>query len=97
MAKRARRIISHHGSDCPNEPHNFREHRCLILTRIDRPGKPSEAWVSGDCAETLPMRCKDYEGARSERLYRKRHTFDATKTTYYGGGFWDRVELKPIE
>ena len=95
--KRARRIISHHGSDCPDGPHNFREHRCLILTRIDRPGQKSEAWVSGDCAETLPMRCKDYEGAQSERLYRKRHTFDSTKTTYYGGGFWERVELKPIE
>jgi hypothetical protein len=53
MAKTARRVISHHESDCPNGPHNFRDHRCLILTRIDRRGEPSRAWVSGDCQETI--------------------------------------------
>lgn len=103
--KRARRVISHHGSDCPDGPHNFRQHRCIILTRIDRPGHPSEAWVSGDCAETMPMRSKIEpawpgdprppveEWPRSERLYRHRHTFDATKPTFYGGGFWERVSI----
>ncbi len=95
--KRCRRVISHHGSDCPEGPHNFREHRCLILTRIDRPGQKSEAWVSGDCAETMPLRCKDYEGAIGERLYRKRHTFDPRLPTWYGGGFWERVAIGPAE
>lgn len=105
--KRARRVISHHGSDCPDGPHNVREHRCLILTRIDRPGQLSEAWVSGDCAETMPMRAKieapwwdpDRVEAwpKSERIYRKRHRFAAHLPTYYGGGFWERVQLGPVE
>ena len=92
--KRARRIISHHGSDCPDGPHPFKRSRCLILTRIDRPGQLSVAWISGDCAETMPMRAKA-PGSTSERLYRKRHTFAADLPTYYGGGFWERVCLPP--
>jgi hypothetical protein len=38
----------------------------------------------------------DPEATRSERLYRKRHTFDASLPTWYGGGFWERVELGPL-
>lgn len=80
--KRARRVISHHGSDCPDGPHPFRWNRCVILTRIDRPGQQSEAWASGDRSES--------------NVFRKhRHTFDASKPVHYGGGFWQRVEIKP--
>jgi len=92
--KRARRVLSHHGSDCPDGPHPFKSNRCIILTRIDRPDGTSEAWCSGDCAETMPARLKT--GPRkSERLYRQRHTFDAKLPTFYGGGFWERVTLGP--
>lgn len=96
--KRARRTISHHGSDCPSGPHKVREARCIILTRIDRPGQRSEAWVSGDCAETMPRhatidRSPEYH---SERLYRKRHTFAPELSTHYGGGFWEYVEIGPM-
>lgn len=102
MSKRARRMISHHGSDCPDGPHPFKSNRCLILTRIDypdQPGRKSVAWVSGDCAETMPRhatidRSSEYH---SERMYRKRHTFDPKLPTWYGGGFWDRVEIGPKE
>jgi len=95
--KRARRVISHHGSDCPEGPHPFKHSRCLILTRIDRKDGTSEAWVSGDCAETLPRRVKlDYNPrAESERLYRKRHSFKGDLPVWYGGGFWERVEIGP--
>lgn len=58
MAKHCRRVISHHGSDCPTGPHNLRTHRCMILTRIDRPGERSRAWVSGDCAESMPQHAR---------------------------------------
>jgi len=95
--KHCRRVISHHGSDCPDGPHNFRESRCIILTRIDRPGQLSEGWASGDCAETMPMRAKDYDGARSERLQRYRHTFRAELPLHYGGGFWERVTLPALQ
>ena len=94
--KRSRRVLSHHGSDCPDGPHKFRESRCVILTRIDRPGQLSEGWVSGDYAETMPMRLKA-PGSTSERLYRKRHTFAAHLPTYYGGGFWEQVCLQALE
>lgn len=98
MAKHARRVISHHGSDCPDGPHNLRTSRCLILTRIDRPGERSRAWVSGDCAETMPRhatieRSPDYH---SERIQRKDHTFDPSLPTWYGGGFWQRVQIDPL-
>jgi hypothetical protein len=36
------------------------------------------------------------EDFRSERMYKHRHTFDRTKPVYYGGGFWERVELLPV-
>lgn len=94
--KRARRVLSHHGSDCPLGPHNIRENRCLILTRIDRPDGTSEGWVSGDYQETMPMRAKD-PGSQSERVYRKRHTFSADKPLYYGGAFWERVVIPAPE
>jgi len=69
----------------------------VILTRVDyADGRKSEAWVSGDYAETMPMRWKHYAGARSERLYRKRHAFDPKLPTWYGGGFWERVEIRPL-
>lgn len=82
--KRARRVISHHGSDCNDGPHNFRTSRCVILTRIDRPGQPSRAWASGDCAESRAYKRHD-------------HTFDAKLPTHYGGGFWQYVEIPPLE
>ena len=78
--KRARRIISHHGSDCPSTPHAFREGRCIILTRVDHPGRPSVAWLTGDCQE-------------GRRFQHRRHEFDATQPVTYGGGFWERVSL----
>jgi hypothetical protein len=78
--KRARRVLSHHGSDCPSEPHPFRSGRCIILTRIDRPGELSRAWCTGDCAEG--------------RVYKRHdHTFDRRLPVWYGGGFWERVEI----
>jgi hypothetical protein len=102
--KHCRRVLSHHGSDCPEGPHPIKGNRCLILTRIDRPGQPSEAWVSGDYAETGSMRWKQDQHPDaapgdlvSERLYRKRHTFDASLPTHYGGQFWAYVELGPVE
>jgi hypothetical protein len=33
----------------------------------------------------------------SERLYRKRHTFDPQLPTWYGGGFWERVAIGPAD
>jgi hypothetical protein len=116
MPKRARRILSHHGSDCPAGPHKIRDGRCIILTRVDRPGQRSIAWVSGDCAETMPMKHKadqdptedpiadqapgfwgGYANGEyvSERIYRKRHSFDPCLPTWYGGGFWERVAIGP--
>ena len=103
--KRSRRVLSHHGSDCPDGPHKFRESRCLILTRIDRPGQLSEGWISGDCQETCSRAWKlrqareiDWPAGevKSERIYRKRHTFDPKLPIWYGGGFWDRVEIAPL-
>ena len=103
-----RRALSHHDSDCSMECRRPREHRCLILTRVDYlDGRPSETWLSGDCAETCSMAAKrrwwleDHgyelgkEGMRSERMYRKRHTFDPTLPVWYGGGFWERVQIEP--
>jgi hypothetical protein len=82
--KRARRIRSCHGSDCSLGPHPFRQNRCIILTRIDRPDGTSEAWVTGDCQEG--------------RLFQhRRHTFDSSLPTWYGGGFWERVSIGPPE
>jgi hypothetical protein len=104
--KHCRRVISHHGSDCPDGPHLFKQGRCMILTRIDRPGERSRAWVSGDCAETMPLRIRreqwaadpEYAAALpSERIQRKDHTFDPGRPTWYGGGFWERVSIGPIE
>jgi hypothetical protein len=95
--KHCRRVISHHGSDCPDGPHSIRRHRCIILTRIDRPGEMSRAWISGDCAETMPMHLKGYDGAKSERLKRKDHTFKPNLPTWYGGGFWDKVTIGPAD
>jgi hypothetical protein len=83
----------------------------MILTRIDRPGERSRAWVSGDCAETMPMYAKirrwddadDDPGSgrvsdfRSERLKRKDHTFDPKLPTWYGGGFWEKVTIGPVQ
>ncbi len=40
-------------------------------------------------------RSESDEPIASERLYRKRHTFDATKPVWYGGGFWQRVSIEP--
>jgi hypothetical protein len=31
----------------------------------------------------------------SERIYRKRHSFDPCLPTWYGGGFWERVAIGP--
>jgi hypothetical protein len=28
-------------------------------------------------------------------MYRKRHTFRGDKPVWYGGGFWQRVEIPP--
>jgi hypothetical protein len=82
MPKRVRRVLSHHGSDCPMTPHAVRGHRCIILTRVDRPDGTSEAWVTGD----------DQEGRRFKY---GQHTFASTKPTFYGGGFWERVRIDP--
>lgn len=105
VARRAivRRVRSCHGSDCNDGPHSFRQSRCLILTRVDyRDGRPSVAWVSGDCAESSSMRFRreqwklePEEEMPSERIYRKRHSFDPKLPTWYGGGFWARVEIGP--
>lgn len=97
--KHCRRVLSHHGSDCPDGPHKIRGHRCMILTRIDRPGEVSRAWVSGDCAETMPRhatidRSPEY---RSERLKRKDHTFRPDLPVWYGGGFWEKVTIGPVD
>ncbi len=83
-----------------------REHRCLILTRVDYlDGRQSETWLSGDCAETVSVAAKrrwwkqDHgydltrDGWRSERMYRKRDRFDPKLPVWYGGGFWERVEI----
>ena len=96
--KHCRRVLSHHGSDCPDGPHPIRGNRCLILTRIDRPGELSRGWVSGDCAETMPMysESKQWDGAISERLKRKDHTFRSDLPLYYGGGFWNKVTIGPV-
>lgn len=83
MPKRARRLLSHHGSDCPDGPHNIRENRCIILTRIDRPTRPSETWLTGDWSE-------------GRVLQAKRHTFAPDLPVWYGGGFWQRVQLDPL-
>lgn len=85
--KRSRRVLSHHGSDCPSTPHPIRQHRCIILTRIDHGDGTSTSWCSGDCAETMPY--------RGERVQRKRHTFAAEKPIYYGGAFWEAVMIPP--
>jgi hypothetical protein len=34
---------------------------------------------------------------RSERVQRKDHTFDPQLPTFYGGGFWERVEIGPVD
>ena len=80
--KRCRRILSHHGSDCPDGPHRMKDARCIILTRIDRPNQLSEAWLTGDWTESRIRQAK-------------RHTFSPLKPVWYGGGFWNRVRLEP--
>lgn len=104
MAKHCRRVISHHRSDCPDGPHTVKGHRCIILTRIDRPGERSRAWVSGDHAESTSLQWRREQWAadpayaatlKSERLQRKDHTFDPRLPTWYGGGFWERVAIGP--
>ena len=105
-----RRVLSHHGSDCPEGPHPVKGHRCIILTRVDyRDGRPSQAWVSGDHAETIGRACRrrwaeedgapemyaDWADRPSERVQRKRFTLAADKPAVYGGGFWERVSIPP--
>jgi len=52
------------------------------LTRIDNPDGTSEAWLSGDYSE-------------GRHFQTKRHTFASHKPVWYGGGFWERVEIPP--
>lgn len=103
-----RRVLSHHGSDCSLECRHPRDHRCVILTRVDYlDSRLSESWLSGDCAETVSTAAKrrwwqedhgyDLEpgGFRSERIYRHRHTFNPTLPVWYGGQFWEHVQIDP--
>jgi hypothetical protein len=59
--------------------------------------------VSGDCQETVSTAFKRehsdwyHGGAKSERMYKHRHTFKPSLPVHYGGGFWERVELGPVE
>lgn len=103
-----RRIRSCHGSDCPERPHTVKGHRCIILTRVDyADGRQSDCWVSGDHAETCSLAFRreqwqatdrEYaEGFTSERVQRKRFTADPRKPVYYGGGFWERVTIGPVD
>jgi hypothetical protein len=34
---------------------------------------------------------------KSEIIQRKRFQLDASKTAYYGGGFWEAVTIGPVE
>ena len=102
-----RRVRCCHGSDCPTGPHKLRQSRCFILTRVDyADGRPSEGWLSGDYQETIGRACRrrwaengeawaaDWAETPSERVQRKRHTFDPSKPLVYGGGFWERGILE---
>ncbi|HET9256311.1 MAG TPA: hypothetical protein VFO16_14090 [Pseudonocardiaceae bacterium] len=81
--KRCRRVLSHHGSDCDLTSHSIRSNRCIILTRIDHKDGTSEAWLSGDCQE-------------GRRFQYKRHRFAGHLPVFYGGGFWEKVEIPPL-
>jgi hypothetical protein len=75
----------------------------MILTRIDRPGQRSRAWVTGDRAESCSIAFRragladpDLHELKSEYVQRKDHTFDPALPTWYGGGFWEKVSIGPI-
>lgn len=76
----------------------------MILTRIDRPGQASDCWVSGDRAESCSIKfrrqqwpAEHWPEMKSEIIQRKRFELDASKTAYYGGGFWEAVTIGPVK
>jgi hypothetical protein len=57
----------------------------------------AEAEADDPTIDRLPSEDPDWRRSPSERLQRKRHTFDPSLPTWYGGGFWEWVAISGAE
>ena len=81
--------VSHHGSDCPNTPHDPGQNRCITTVCIRDSDKDVSYLICiGDKAESVDLGSPD----GTVKIFRGT---DWKSRMHFGGAFWEKVEFFP--